>query len=91
MSIISVLSSPGTYYNDLGAVTQTECHQCPRGRYCPAGTANPYYDDNVCPRGHYCPAGTGSPVACNAGLYTEETGSTGVEFCKVRSHESTNI
>jgi len=78
----------GSFYNNLGAVDSSECLACPRGRYCPQGTSDPYYDSNVCPRGSYCPASTGSPINCNAGLYTEETGSTGVEFCKVGFSQS---
>ena len=75
--------SLGTFYNILGAVAEAECLACPAGRYCPAGTTDPYYPSNLCPRGNYCPASSETPTPCNAGLYTEETGSTGVEFCKV--------
>ena len=75
---------PAGTYNDrkVGAVAEAECNPCPAGYHCQAGTSDPYCDGCKCPRGHYCPQGSKTIEACPAGKFTEQEGTTGLEFCK---------
>ena len=50
---------------------------------CTAGTDDPHCAACACPRGHYCErAQAPNPAPCGGGLYTEEEGATGPEFCR---------
>ena len=60
----------GKYSLTRGLRAEAECHNCPEGFFCGAGTAN--YLKNPCPPGHYCPAGTkkAKDNPCPAGKFT---------------------
>ena len=63
---------PGTYGPNPSQDEDTDCIECPAGRYCVGGQA---HVTGVCATGHYCPAGTNHSRRnpCPAGTYTDAT------------------
>ena len=67
----------GTYNNQTGLTSQSDCFPCTGGYYCSAGTINP---SMPCAAGYYCRTGatTAAPSQypdaneCPAGYYCEE-------------------
>ncbi|KAL8273754.1 hypothetical protein Esti_002354 [Eimeria stiedai] len=58
---------PGTYTEERGGTSESECSLCPAGAYCPEeGSAKP---GPTCPEGHVCPAGTAVPRKCLQGTW----------------------
>ncbi len=55
---------PGTYSNQPGARTPTDCSNCSSGFYCPVGNTS-----IPCPQGYYCPAGSVAAAHCIPGFY----------------------
>ncbi|XP_071958738.1 uncharacterized protein [Antedon mediterranea] len=59
----------GTYSDVEGLVEESDCQDCPAGKWCsPPGLSEPAGD---CPGGHYCPVGTADPYEnpCPVGFY----------------------
>ena len=76
------------------ATSQTECKDCPPGRYCPGGSpraiecsAGDYQDATAqsackaCPAGSYCPTGAATPVPCRPGSYSDTEGAAECLVC----------
>ena len=88
----------GTYSSLSGLVSTSECSQCPAGQYCETpGSTNPtgmceagYYCpegsysrfDTICPAGFFCPEGSPIFSQCQAGTYTNTTGSSECSLCE---------
>jgi len=71
---------PDGYYNtEIGIENSNQCRECKPGYYCSGGDPT---GDSLCPAGHYCLAKTGSSTKypCDAGYYTEELGTTSMNF-----------
>ena len=81
--------------NGSGAISETQCVNCPEGYYCP-GTGEKlecqegYYcnegtssllPENICPVGKKCPAGSTGPVDCDRGTKTIEIGQSDCIAC----------
>ena len=61
---------PARYYRlQTRAESEEFCAVCPRGSYCPVGTAAPF----PCTRGYYCVAGTSQPEPCPIGTVGNST------------------
>merc|ERR1712226_843971 len=81
----------GTFTNNIGAETVTDCMVCPVGSYCSEGTSEPAmcpagsYNDAIgavdvsqctsCSAGSFCPAGSSVPTVCPAGTFSPELAS----------------
>ncbi|XP_022100039.1 zonadhesin-like [Acanthaster planci] len=77
----------GYYCDSAGQHNETDL--CDEGYYCTEGAWRPDPTDGVtgdlCPTGHYCPRGTYDPVPCPAGYFSNATGGTAFEDCKLCS------
>ncbi|XP_071807027.1 uncharacterized protein, partial [Asterias amurensis] len=76
------------YYCD-SAGQQNETALCDEGYYCVEGAWRPDPNDNItgalCTPGHYCPRGTYDPEPCPSGYFSNATGNTAFEDCKLCS------
>lgn len=59
---------PGTYFNERGAIAESDCMPCPVGTYCPEGSE----ETIPCSPGHYCDAGSSTMITCPGGFYCNE-------------------
>ena len=79
--------SAGYYCDSAGQ--QNETALCDEGYYCVEGAWRPDPNDNItgalCTPGHYCPRGTYDPEPCPAGYFSNATGNTAFEDCKLCS------
>jgi hypothetical protein len=55
----------GTFQNETGAGSSSECKPCPGGFYCPEGAILPL----ASPAGYYAPPGQAAPIVCEMGHY----------------------
>jgi hypothetical protein len=87
----------GTYNNNSGATSASDCQSCPAGYYC-AGSRNPY-PTGPCKGGYYCTGGSSSAtqyttppgyysipgssagIPCPAGTYQPEQGQGNCTAC----------
>ncbi|XP_064629316.1 zonadhesin-like [Lineus longissimus] len=67
----------GTYTDMTGTQKVTDCKVCPRGYYCPLGTADPHN----CPRGFYCSDGSPKPMPCLPGSYGNRSNIISADTC----------
>jgi len=68
------------YYCDVAGMTAIdEAKKCPKGFYCPSGTAAATTYE--CPAGSYCPAFSSTPTACPIGKYSNATMGEAVSSC----------
>ncbi|XP_070399343.1 multiple epidermal growth factor-like domains protein 6 [Nothobranchius furzeri] len=84
----------GTYGDSPGLRDESECNQCPEGKYCYSQQAQEQpitRPTGQCPDGHHCPPGTGNPYTypCQAGRYRSNSlGHSGEAcvLCPARHH-----
>ena len=90
-SIAPIPCPSGTYRNNTGGRSISDCYTCPGGYYCPRGTAVYYActagnfclpgsaNQSTCSPGDYCPGLTPFPDPCPAGYYCMNT--TDLQVC----------
>ncbi|KAJ9462455.1 Myosin heavy chain, partial [Diplonema papillatum] len=68
---------PQTYRLQPRAESEDYCAVCPRGSFCPEGTAAPV----PCERGYYCVEGSRTPEACPLGTFGNSTNLKDAKEC----------
>jgi len=70
----------GKYGIAEGAISSSDCINCPPGFVCRIGTDD--FTKYPCPTGNYCPASTTVPTQCPTGTYNPSTNGISIAACK---------